>query len=190
MFRNKRRGPARRGRRNQVARLTQQLNSIKLSIKTTPYLVPPIMDPPQYKQTNVFSRTIRYISNATPETITPTTIMNTLIAASARNNFNIQFIKVRAWSTASSASVLQLSVINDTEGSAPDYRNFSDRGTPGMYRPSVHVAFGRDINENWYPNNGTQGIVIVNATPTASATEPVILDFHVNIQITPAVLTF
>lgn len=171
-----------RNRRNQKSnqKLETQIKTLQRQNKVDSVLLRSIPDPPMYKLTNVFSRTVR-INLTAAGTITPTTIFTSLGLLAAAASFRLSVNHFTAWANTTDTDVLVITVSETPIAGVA--RDFSDRGTAGSVRPNLHVQFSRIMRETWFDSASTFTLLSTSNFPT-------IFDVNVNIELTPSTLTY
>jgi len=176
-----------RGGRRGNRRQEQQIQAIKRDLYGDPTLMSPIIDPPMIKQSSLMSRTVR-LAYMSIISITPAIICSAVFGTLTSNfGLKVQLDHTRVWCETSSSALLTVNVLLDPMVPlATASRIFSDRGTAGSQRPSVHFKHSMLVRKYWFDAENSSTLM----TYTAPVTNPIIIDMHVRFEITPAVLTF
>jgi hypothetical protein len=184
---------ARRRGANARSREHQSLLALKQELKSEAVMLRQGSDPPSYKATTIFSRTVRVVGGADPTLIvTPTSILTALFGTTAASApYQLQFMSINVWGLTTQDSQdlpLLVTVLNDTTGSTgSDPTTFSDRGVFGSSRPNVHVRFSHNIRDTWLLGSSTALATISQAAKTSAG---LIADVHVRILFTPTTVSF
>jgi hypothetical protein len=185
------RSKPRRSQRNPArSREHQQILALKQELKSEAVMLRPVTDPPSYKATSIFSRTVRFIGSSAGFNLTPNSVLTVLFGTSL-SNYQIQFMSLNVWglTTAESSDIpLIVTVTNDV--SSLDNTEFTDRGVFGSSRPNVHLRYAHEVRDHWFASSATTIVTSISQIVPTPVTTGLIADVHVRLLLTPSSVTY
>lgn len=177
--RNRRAAPRRNN--NALARVQNQLASMKLDLRMSSVRLRQIYDPPVYNDSATYNRTVRLLGNATA-TVTPAALYAAIFSTATGFNVTIKVTSISAWTNASADATIDISISETVATSGPPVSIYNDYGTQGAKRPSIHLQWSREVREIWFPSAATNTLAVVSTNQTGAAS--VITDVRMQFRIT------
>lgn len=169
--------------RRPLPRLNRKINAMKIASRIPSVVRPLRSDPPVYRVTTSFPRTLRfYVASASSpsSSFSPSRLITSIFNSNAPSapTVHVYIQRVNVWSN--DQSVLYVDTV-DIPSDAQYQSTFQDNGVPGSRRAALQLIPSREIRETAFDASNTTAQFQIRTTGTTD----IIIDVHVVYRVTP-----